>query len=130
MRAHIYGLARRGVDLAVPAQTEFLVDRASCRAEKQNAKNPNESVDEQLISPAAEIGCFSCASDYATFPPPENRPRRNRRWSVPSNNSPRGTDPAIRFPLREFRGLFARGPHCTAAARAGTSRPCVPSARP
>src|SRR5271156_4211918 len=130
MRSEIYEPARWRMELAVPAQAEFLVDRASCRAEKQNAKNPNESVDEQLLSPAAEIGCFSCASGYATFPLPESQTPRNRRWSAPSNNFPRDTDPTIRFPLREFRALFARGPHCTAAARASISKPCVPSARP
>jgi hypothetical protein len=55
------------MQLAVPAQPDFLVDRAGCRAQKQNSKNPNESVEEQLPSPlpciATEI-CHKPASQH------------------------------------------------------------------
>src|SRR5271170_5808566 len=37
--------------LPIPAQAEFLVERAGCDAQQQQTKNPNESVDEQLRSP-------------------------------------------------------------------------------
>src|ERR1700723_2555807 len=107
MSTQINEPARRRIKRAVPAQTEFLVERAGGDAQQQQPKNPNERVDEQLPSPlpiiSAEIGCFSCAGGYATFLLPENPSRHNRRWSAPSGNSPLGTCPAIRLELREFR---------------------------
>src|ERR1700733_13862235 len=130
MRSQIYESARSRMLAEISAQPEPLVDRTGDGAQHQNSENPNESVNEQLPSPAAKIRCFSCASGYATFPPPENPTPRNRQWSAPSDNFRRDTVPATRFPLREFPLLFARGPHCTAAARADISKPSVRSARP
>ena len=65
------------MNLAVPEQSEFLIDRAGQHAQRQQPKNPNESVDEQLPRPAAEIAAeirrFNSACDRTTFPLPENR---------------------------------------------------------
>src|SRR5580704_4629684 len=129
MRSQIYKPARRRMKLTVAAQLEFLVDRPGHRTERQKSENPNESVDKQLLAPAAEIGRLNCACGRATFLPLEDRTRRNRRSSAPSDNSPQDRVPATRFPLREFPLLFARGPRCTAAAREDISTRCVRPAR-
>jgi hypothetical protein len=54
MRSQIYASARSRMLAEISAQPEPLVDRAGERAQQQKPKNPNESVDEQLLSPAAK----------------------------------------------------------------------------